>query len=134
MTPSSGNVFADLGLPDAEELLAKADLVHVIQQLVCAKKLSRRAAAAVLDVAQPDLSKLFRGRLEGFSIERLVRMLNAFDQDVRVVVRPKAASASRRTPEKPQTTRISAMPVDPRRSRCGAEAKPAPHLDDVRRC
>jgi predicted XRE-type DNA-binding protein len=97
VTPSSGNVFADLGLPDADELLAKADLVHAIRQLVSGKKLSQRAAAAVLGVAQPDLSKLFRGRLEGFSIERLVRMLNALDQDVRIVVQPKPASRRRGT-------------------------------------
>lgn len=97
VTPSSGNVFADLGLRDADELLAKADLVHAIRQVVSSKKLSQRAAAAVLGVAQPDLSKLFRGRLEGFSIERLVRMLNALDQDVRIVVQPKPASRRRGT-------------------------------------
>jgi predicted XRE-type DNA-binding protein len=97
VTPSSGNVFADLGLPDADELLAKADLVHAIQQLVNGKKLSQRTAAMLLGVAQPDLSKLFRGRLEGFSIERLVRMLNALDQDVRIVVQPKPPSHRRGT-------------------------------------
>ena len=97
VTPSSGNVFADLGLPDADELLAKADLVHAIQQLVHGKKLSQRTAATLLSVAQPDLSKLFRGRLEGFSIERLVRMLNALDQDVRIVVQPKPPSRRRGT-------------------------------------
>jgi predicted XRE-type DNA-binding protein len=97
VTPSSGNVFADLGLPDADELLAKADLVHAIQQLVRGKKLSQRAAATMLGVAQPDLSKLFRGRLEGFSIERLVRMLNALDQDVRIVVQPNPPSRRRGT-------------------------------------
>jgi predicted XRE-type DNA-binding protein len=97
VTASTGNVFADLGLPDADELLAKADLVHAIQQLVHGKKLSQRTAATLLSVAQPDLSKLFRGRLEGFSIERLVRMLNALDQDVRIVVQPKPPSRRRAT-------------------------------------
>lgn len=97
VTPSSGNVFADLGLPDADELLAKADLVHAIQQLVHSKKLSQRTAGSMLGVAQPDLSKLFRGRVEGFSIERLVRMLNALDQDVRIVVQPKPPSRRRGT-------------------------------------
>jgi predicted XRE-type DNA-binding protein len=97
VTPSNGNVFADLGLPDADELLAKADLVHAIQQLVHGKELSQRTAATLLCVAQPDLSKLFRGRLEGFSIERLVRMLNALDQDVRIVVQPKPPSRRRAT-------------------------------------
>lgn len=97
VTPSSDNVFTDLGLADAEELLAKADLVHAIQQLVHAKKLSQRAAAHLLGVAQPDLSRIFRGRLDGFSIERLVRMLNALGQDVCLVVQPKAIRRRRAT-------------------------------------
>jgi len=84
-------------LTDAEELSAKADLVHAIQALLRERDVSQRAAAAILGVAQPDLSKLLRGRLEGFSIERLVRMLNALDQDVRIVVQPKPASRRRGT-------------------------------------
>src|SRR6266699_4499277 len=71
VTPSSGTVFADLGLRHADELLAKADLAHAIQQLIQARGLSRPSAARRLGVAQPDLSNLYRGRLEGFSIERL---------------------------------------------------------------
>ena len=86
VTPSSGNVFADLGLRDADELLAKADLAHTIQQLIQAQGLSQRAAARHLGVAQPDLSNLYRGRLDGFSIERLCRLLTALGQDVRSVV------------------------------------------------
>ncbi len=95
VTPSSGNVFADLGLRDADELLAKADLAHVIQQLIQARGLSQRVAARRLGVAQPDLSNLYRGRLEGFSIERLCRLLTALGQDVRIVVQPKPRSRSR---------------------------------------
>ena len=95
VTPSSGNVFADLGLRDADELLAKADLAHAIQQLIQARGLSQRAAARRLGVAQPDLSNLYRGRLEGFSIERLCPLLTALGQDVRIVVQPKPRSRSR---------------------------------------
>ncbi len=58
VTASSGNVFADLGLRDADELLAKAGLAHAIQQLIEAQGLSQRAAAGRLGVAQPDLSNL----------------------------------------------------------------------------
>jgi predicted XRE-type DNA-binding protein len=97
VTPSGGNVFADLGLPEADELLAKADLAHTIQQLIQARGLSQRAAARRLGVAQPDLSNLYRGRLEGFSIERLCRLLTALGLDVRIVVQPKPRSRSRAT-------------------------------------
>ncbi len=97
VTPSSGNVFADLGLRDADELLAKADLAHTIQQLIQAQGPSQRAAARRLGVAQPDLSNLCRGRLDGFSIERLCRLLTALGQDVRIVVQPKPRSRSRAT-------------------------------------
>jgi predicted XRE-type DNA-binding protein len=94
ITRGSGNVFQDLGLPDSAELAAKADLARVIRQLVEARGLSQRAAAPLLGVAQSDLSNLYRSHLDGFSIERLSRMLNALGQDVRIVVRP--APRSRR--------------------------------------
>lgn len=92
VTASSGNIFADLELIDAEELLAKADLAHAIQQLIQARGLSQRAAARLLGVAQPDLSNLYRGVLDGISIERLLRLLVRLGQDVRIVVQPKAQS------------------------------------------
>lgn len=92
VTASSGNVFADLGLPDADELAAKADLARAIRQLIEARGLSQREAAPLVGVAQPDLSNLFRRRLDGFSIERLSRMLTALGQDVRIVVQPKPRS------------------------------------------
>lgn len=84
-------------LHDADELLAKADLAHTIQQLIQAQGLSQRAAARRLGVAQPDLSNLYRGRLDSFSIERLCRLLTALGQDVRIVVQPKPRSRSRAT-------------------------------------
>jgi len=89
VTASSRNVFADLGLRDADELLAKADLAHATQQLVRAQYRSPWAAARRLGVSQPDLSILYRERLDGFSIERLCRCLPALGQDVRIVVQPK---------------------------------------------
>ena len=92
VTASSGNVFADLGLPDADELAAKADLARRVRQLIEARGLSQREAAPLVGVSQPDLSNLYRRRLDGFSIERLSRMLVALGQDVSIVVQPKPRS------------------------------------------
>jgi predicted XRE-type DNA-binding protein len=92
ITKSSGNVFADLGLSDADELAAKVDLARTIRQLVEKRGLSQREAAPIVGVTQPELSHLWQRRLDGFSIERLCRMLTALDQDVRIVVQPKARS------------------------------------------
>lgn len=92
---SSGNVFADLGLPDAPELLAKADLAIEIGRVLDARGLSQAEAARLLHTSQPRISDLRRGRLEGFTLDRLVRFLNALDQDVEMRVRPKQAGDAR---------------------------------------
>jgi predicted XRE-type DNA-binding protein len=94
---SSGNVFADLGLPDADELLAKAELARTIRRLIERRELTQTEAARVLGTTQPKVSDLFRGRLDGFSMERLYRFLNALGQDVRIVIRPKPRSRRRAT-------------------------------------
>jgi len=85
-TKSSGNVFADIGVPHAEEHLAKADLVIGIASIIRSKGLTQTAAARLIGVAQPDISRLMRGNFEGFSYERLFSMLNALGENVRVVV------------------------------------------------
>ncbi len=85
---SSGNVFADLGLKDPEEHLAKAELAHRICELLAERKLTQVRAAKLLGVDQPKVSALMGGKLDGFSTERLFRFLNALGQDVEVVVRP----------------------------------------------
>jgi len=90
VTKGSGNVFRDLGLPDADLLQAKADLVHQISALIEERGLTQMQAADVLRVTQPKISALLHGRLDGFSMDRLVRFLNALDQDVKISVRPKA--------------------------------------------
>lgn len=87
-TVSSGNVFADLGLPESDELLAKADLAIRIGGIIDERELTQAEAAELLGVDQPKVSALVRGRLEGFSLERLTRFLNALGQDVEIVVRP----------------------------------------------
>jgi predicted XRE-type DNA-binding protein len=91
------NVFADLGRPNAVELLAKAELVRGIRHLIAARGLAQAAAAHLLGIAQPDVSNLHRGRLAGFSMERLYRFLNALGQDVQIVVQPKPRSRARAT-------------------------------------
>jgi len=74
---SSGNVFADLGLPDAEELLLKAKLATVVADLVREKGWSQRKAAGVLKLTQPEVSAVMNGKLRGFSLARLIRSLKA---------------------------------------------------------
>lgn len=86
--PSSGNVFADGGLPGAEEHLLKAQLVVRIDDIIRARKLTQSAAGKLLGIAQPDLSKILRGRFRDVSVERLLRFLSALDQKVEIVVTP----------------------------------------------
>lgn len=85
-TVSSGNVFADLGLPNPEELLAKAELAHKITVQIRKRGLTQAQAAKLLGVDQPKVSALIRGRLTGFSIERLMRFLLLLGQDIRITV------------------------------------------------
>jgi predicted XRE-type DNA-binding protein len=84
----SGNIFADLGLPNAEEHLLKASLVVQLHRFIKARKLTQVAAAKLIGVKQPDLSNILRGHYQGFSLERLMRMLTAFDQDIEITMRP----------------------------------------------
>src|SRR5947209_20336299 len=74
---SSGNVFADLGVPNPEECLAKAKLVQRIADAIAERKLTQVQAAGILGIDRPKISALVRGKLEGFSIDRLLRFLNA---------------------------------------------------------
>jgi predicted XRE-type DNA-binding protein len=85
---SSGNVFADLALANPEELLAKAQLVNRICGIIAERKLTQTKAASLLGIDQPKVSALMRGKLDGFSLDRLFRFLNALGRDVEIVVRP----------------------------------------------
>ena len=88
----SGNVFADLGLSDADELESKAQLAHRIGEIIRGRHLTQAEAAEVLGATQPMVSKLMNGQLHGFSMERLVRFLNALDRDVEIVVKRRPRS------------------------------------------
>ncbi|HUB16064.1 MAG TPA: helix-turn-helix transcriptional regulator [Acetobacteraceae bacterium] len=91
----SGNVFADLGLPNPEERLAKADLVMRIAEGLRAQRLTQAKAAALFGIDQPKISRLLRGQLAGFSTDKLIHFLTLLGQDVTIVIKP-AAPQSRR--------------------------------------
>jgi predicted XRE-type DNA-binding protein len=91
---SSGNVFADLGLPKPDELLAKADLAAKIIEEIERRRLTQSEAAKILGADQPKLSALRQGKLSGFSIERLLRFLVMLGRDVEITVKDKPRSRS----------------------------------------
>jgi predicted XRE-type DNA-binding protein len=84
----SGNIFADLGLPGAEEHQLKAALVVQLKRLIAERELTQSAAARLIGVKQPDLSKMLRGQIRGYSVEKLMRILTVFDQDVEITLKP----------------------------------------------
>src|SRR4029450_5539472 len=88
----TGNVFADLGFPDAAERQARLRLAYALNQELEARKISQAAAASVLGVTQPKVSALRHYKLAGYSIERLMNLLTALDQDVEIVIRRKPRS------------------------------------------
>lgn len=92
VVPSSGNIFADLGLPNAEEKQTKVRLAFAINQIVAGQRLSQMGAARSLNVSQPKISALRNYRLDGFSVERLMNFLTALDRDVEILIRPKPKS------------------------------------------
>ena len=84
---SSGNVFADLGLPGAEERLLKARLAAEIARAIAGRRLTQAPAAELMGIDHPKLSHLLHGRLAGLSTERLLTWLTALGRDVEIVVR-----------------------------------------------
>ena len=92
VTRGTGSVFADLGFPDAAERQARLRLAYGLNQELEARKISQADAAKVLGVTQPKVSALRRYKLEGFSVERLMNLLTALDQDVEIVIRRKPRS------------------------------------------
>lgn len=85
----SDNIFADLGLDNAEELKTKTLLLIEIRRIVKRKKLKQAEIAELLGIPQPKVSKLLKEKASGFSTDRLMRFLNALDQDVNITIRPK---------------------------------------------
>lgn len=97
ITRGTGNVFADLGYPDAEERQTKLHLAHAINGVIVRRRLTQVAAAEKLGINQPKVSALANYKLDGFSVERLMTFLTALDQDVEIVIRrkPRARGTAR---------------------------------------
>ena len=88
----STNVFADLGYVDAEERQTKLRLAHAINRVIERRRLTQAATANLLGVNQPKISALRRYKLEGLSVERLMKFLTALDRDVEIVIKKKPRS------------------------------------------
>jgi predicted XRE-type DNA-binding protein len=86
---SSGNVFSDLGRPDAEEHQTKVRLAVAIQREIASREWSQAQAAEVLGINQPKVSALLKYRLDGFSVERLMNFLTFLGHDVEIVIKPR---------------------------------------------
>jgi predicted XRE-type DNA-binding protein len=91
----SGNIFADLDLPNPEERLLKANIVAQLHRLIKQRGLTQVKAAKLVGVSQPDLSHLLRGDFEDYSAERLMKMLTVFEQDIEIVMKPHRRAGER---------------------------------------
>ena len=89
-------MFADLGIPNPDLALAKAELVRRIRDLIAERKLTQAKAAELLGIDQPKVSALVRGRVEGYTIDRLFRILAALGQRVEINVLPRARTPGER--------------------------------------
>jgi predicted XRE-type DNA-binding protein len=88
VTKGSGNVFADLGFEDAEEMQLRAHLTQQIYSIIKQRELTQSKAAEILGLAQPDVSALMNGKFVSFSVDRLLKLLVRLNQDIEIVVRP----------------------------------------------
>jgi predicted XRE-type DNA-binding protein len=84
----SGNIFADLGSPDADTHFLKAQIVSEIYRLTSERKLTQAQAGKLMGITQPEVSRMFKGRFREYSIDRLMGFLTSFDRDVEIVVKP----------------------------------------------
>src|SRR5205823_7947737 len=94
----SGNVFADLGLPNPDLALAKAELVQRIRELIAHQRVTQAHTAELLGLDQPKVSALVRGRVAGYSLDRLFRFLAALGLQVAITVRPASPARTRAAP------------------------------------
>ncbi|WP_186398403.1 helix-turn-helix domain-containing protein [Stappia sp. P2PMeth1] len=94
ITHGTGNVFADIGLPDASERQTKTRLAMVINEIVKSRRLRQLDTARLLGIPQPKVSALVNYRLDGFSVEKLMSFLTALDQDVEILIRPRMRSGA----------------------------------------
>lgn len=119
---SSDNIFADLGLPNPEERLAKAKLAMQINFIIKEKEMSQKEAAELLGTDQAKISALHKGKLAGFSLERLFRFLLILDQTVSIKIASKAKGKN--TPGiNVSLPRRRHTQIDPEKSRHGMFAR-----------
>ena len=130
ITTGSGNVFADLDLPDPDLYLAKAELARVIRQTVREHGWTQREAAEELGISESDVSELIRGKLRRFSLDRIERYLLSLNYDIEIRVR---ARGVRRTPARTSVVVESALlpgtaaaPITAKGSRSGKRHIPRP--------
>jgi predicted XRE-type DNA-binding protein len=83
------NVFADLGLPDAENHFLKAQIVAELYRLTTERKLTQQKVGALMGISQPEVSRLFKGHFREYSVDRLIAFLTAFDRDIEIIARPR---------------------------------------------
>lgn len=86
VTPSSGNVYEDLGFPDAKEMLVKADLASIIQEIIESKGLTQVKAAEMIGLSQPKLSDLLKGKFRGVSEAKMLECITRLGRDIRIVI------------------------------------------------
>jgi predicted XRE-type DNA-binding protein len=96
---SSGNVFADIGLPDAAAKFVRAQLAFYISNHIKSLKLTQASIGQKLGLSQPDVSRLVNGRPTGFSTDRLIALLESLGQDVDITIRPRKATTRVQIPE-----------------------------------
>ena len=87
---SDPNIFAELGLPDADSHFLKAQIVAELYRLTQESKMTQAKAGVRMGISQPEVSRLFKGNFREYSVERLIGFLTAFDQDVEIVAKPRA--------------------------------------------
>ena len=92
---SNANVFADLGLPDAEGHFLKAQIVAELYRLTTERNLTQAKAGKLLGISQPEVSRLFKGNFREYSVDRLMAFLTGFDRDVEIISRPRGDAAGR---------------------------------------
>ncbi len=93
----SGNVFDDMGLPDPDEHLAKAQIAAQVARLISERGMTQEQMATMIGVTQPQVSALMRGRWEGISLDKLFRLLKALDTDISITLTPKRGDLARVT-------------------------------------
>lgn len=95
MYEGNPNIFAEIGVPDAETHFLKAKLVGEIVRLVRERKLTQSAAGALMGISQPEVSRMFKGHFRKYSVERLMTLLTALDRDVEILVRARDGEGER---------------------------------------